>query len=55
MITSNWVKNILEAIQANRYDIIESEVERIDKLLRRSMQSTDDENLADQIRKEING
>lgn len=53
-MTSKWIK---EALDAPNYpwdtDNREEVLKRIDKLLRRAMRETDDENLHDAIEKEI--
>lgn len=57
-MTSKWIEEIYKNseyetdVNWNNIVII---LEKIDKLLRKAMYSTDDENLSDEIRKEING
>jgi hypothetical protein len=58
-MTSKWIEEVEN--KADYYDrsitlsLLIPILERIDKILRKAMYSTDDENLSDEIRKELNG
>lgn len=62
-MTSKWIKDLEDDYKFNPDNndsgiFLENVIkvaERIDKLLRKAMHSTDDENLHEEIRKEING
>jgi hypothetical protein len=55
-MTSKWIEEVYEILSASAEETYLPDVlNRIDKLLRLSMHSTDDENLSDEIRKELNG
>ncbi len=54
-MTSKWLDDIMYVVDESELKEIMPTLERIDKLLRKAMLSTDDENFSDQIRKEIDG
>lgn len=59
-MTSKWIeeaeeKTIWQSSWGDGWIELLPTLERIDKLLRKAMLSTDDENFSEQIRKEIDG